>query len=488
MMKGFLILLVSLLLITGCSEDLIDINGTGVIRGKVVEETTFLPLENVKISTNPNTSSVFTDVNGDFEIEVEAGQYAVQAEKDEYITAFESATVEVDGEVELVYELRTQTANNRAPNAPVLEVPVDNAVDLSFNLTLEWTGTDVDDDELTYKVTLRNTGDNTVEVFEDITDASLDVTVDYGTTYFWQVTANDGINEDVNSELFTFSTANFPVNRFLFVKKINGNNVIYSGDEDSAEVAITSVNSNSWRPRVSRVANKIAFLRSVGALVQVFVMDPDGNNVRQVSTQVPVAGFNLEEIDISWSSDGAKIYYPSQDKLYSVNLDGTGTTMVYQSTGNLVTEVDVNGSLIAVKTNDLGGYNCEILLIDTAGALVSTVLTGVNGAVGGLDLSADNSKLLYTRDITGFENIGYRQLNTQAFIYNLNSMLELSVSFNKDPGTNDLDARFSPTESKIIVYNQDNDGITQGTLQVLEIDTIDTREDIFTNGLMPDWE
>ena len=103
-MKGFLILLVSLLLITGCSEDLIDINGTGVIRGKVVEETTFLPLENVKISTNPNTSSVFTDVNGDFEIEVEAGQYAVQAEKDEYITAFESATVEVDGEVELVYE------------------------------------------------------------------------------------------------------------------------------------------------------------------------------------------------------------------------------------------------------------------------------------------------------------------------------------------------------------------------------------------------
>ena len=487
-MKGFLIMLVSLLLLTSCSEDLIDVNGTGLIRGKVVEETTFLPLENVKISTNPNTSSVFTDVNGDFEIEVEAGQYAVQAEKDEYITAFESATVEVDSEIELVYELRTQTANNRAPNAPVLDAPVDNAVDLSFNLTLEWTGTDVDDDELTYKVTLRNAGDNTIQTFEDITAASLDITVDYGTTYFWQVTANDGINEDVNSELFTFSTANFPVNRFLLVKKISGNNVIYSGDEDSVEVAITSTTTNSWRPRVSRVANKIAFLRNVGALVHVFVMDPDGNNVRQVSSQVPVAGFNLEEIDISWSTDGAKIYYPSQDKLYSVNLDGTGTTMVYQSTGNLVTEVDANGTLIAIKTNDLSGYNCEILLINTSGTLVDTVLTGLNGAVGGLDLSADNSRILYTRDTSGFENNSYRQLNTQAFIYNLNTMVELGVSFNKDPGTNDLDARFSPTESKIIVYNQDNDGITQGTLQVLEVDTIDTREDIFSNALMPDWE
>ena len=487
-MKGFLIMLVSLLLLTSCSEDLIDVNGTGLIRGKVVEETTFLPLENVKISTNPNTSSVFTDVNGDFEIEVEAGQYAVQAEKDEYITAFESATVEVDSEIELVYELRTQTANNRAPNAPVLDAPVDNAVDLSFNLTLEWTGTDVDDDELTYKVTLRNASDNTIQTFEDITDATLDITVDYGTTYFWQVTANDGINEDVNSELFTFSTANFPVNRFLLVKKISGNNVIYSGDEDSVEVAITSTTTNSWRPRVSRVANKIAFLRNVGALVHVFVMNPDGNNVRQVSSQVPVAGFNLEEIDISWSTDGAKIYYPSQDKLYSVNLDGTGTTMVYQSTGNLVTEVDVNGTLIAIKTNDLSGYNCEILLINTSGTLVDTVLTGLNGAVGGLDLSADNSRILYTRDTSGFENNSYRQLNTQAFIYNLNTMVELGVSFNKDPGTNDLDARFSPTESKIIVYNQDNDGITQGTLQVLEVDTIDTREDIFSNALMPDWE
>lgn len=487
-MKGFLIMLVSLLLLTSCSEDLIDVNGTGLIRGKVVEETTFLPLENVKISTNPNTSSVFTDVNGDFEIEVEAGQYAVQAEKDEYITAFESATVEVDSEIELVYELRTQTANNRAPNAPVLDAPVDNAVDLSFNLTLEWTGTDVDDDELTYKVTLRNASDNTIQTFEDITDATLDITVGYGTTYFWQVTANDGINEDVNSELFTFSTANFPVNRFLLVKKISGNNVIYSGDEDSVEVAITSTTTNSWRPRVSRVANKIAFLRNVGALVHVFVMDPDGNNVRQVSSQVPVAGFNLEEIDISWSTDGAKIYYPSQDKLYSVNLDGTGTTMVYQSTGNLVTEVDVNGTLIAIKTNDLSGYNCEILLINTSGTLVDTVLTGLNGAVGGLDLSADNSRILYTRDTSGFENNSYRQLNTQAFIYNLNTMVELGVSFNKDPGTNDLDARFSPTESKIIVYNQDNDGITQGTLQVLEVDTIDTREDIFSNALMPDWE
>ena len=487
-MKGFLIMLVSLLLLTSCSEDLIDVNGTGLIRGKVVEETTFLPLENVKISTNPNTSSVFTDVNGDFEIEVEAGQYAVQAEKDEYITAFESATVEVDSEIELVYELRTQTANNRAPNAPVLDAPGDNAVDLSFNLTLEWTGTDVDDDELTYKVTLRNASDNTIQTFEDITDATLDITVGYGTTYFWQVTANDGINEDVNSELFTFSTANFPVNRFLLVKKISGNNVIYSGDEDSVEVAITSTTTNSWRPRVSRVANKIAFLRNVGALVHVFVMDPDGNNVRQVSSQVPVAGFNLEEIDISWSTDGAKIYYPSQDKLYSVNLDGTGTTMVYQSTGNLVTEVDANGTLIAIKTNDLSGYNCEILLINTSGTLVDTVLTGLNGAVGGLDLSADNSRILYTRDTSGFENNSYRQLNTQAFIYNLNTMVELGVSFNKDPGTNDLDARFSPTESKIIVYNQDNDGITQGTLQVLEVDTIDTREDIFSNALMPDWE
>lgn len=478
-----------LLLITGCSEDKLQINGKGTLKGRVVAAETFLPQENVKISTNPNTNTVFTDADGMFEFELDNGQYSVQAEKDGFLTDFESATIEVDETVEIVFELQIETANNRAPETPLLITPADNEVDVASNVTLEWTAIDPEEDDLTFTVELRNTADNTVEIFEDITEPMLDVTVQFGTTYLWQVSASDGINQEINSSVFSFTTTAFPTNRFLFTRKINGNNVIYSGDDNGTEVALTTSSTNSWRPRINRQSGKIAFLRNVGATVHIFTMNTDGSQLQQVTSTVAVAGFNFEELDISWSSNGSLIYYPSLDKLYSIQPSGAGLTQFYQTTnGNLITEVDVNEPRIAIKTNDLAGYNVEVLVLDMQAAVVETVITGMPGAVGSINLSADNTKILYSRDITGFENIAYRQLDSRLFIYTFATMTELDISFNKPLGTNDLDARFSPTEALVVCKNQDNDGNSAPIIQTLEISMADTREDIFLNAIMPDWE
>lgn len=478
-----------LLLVTGCSEDKLQINGKGTLKGRVVASETFLPQENVKISTNPNTNTVFTDVDGNFEFEIDNGQYSIQAEKDGFLTDFESATVEVDETVEIVFELLIETANNRAPETPILTAPADNEVDVDSNVTLEWTAIDPEEDDLTFTVELRNTADNTVQTFEDITDPMLDITVDFGTTYLWQVRANDGINQEINSAVFSFTTSAFPTNRFLFVRKVNGNNVIYSGDNNGNEVALTAASNNSWRPRVSRQAGKIAFLRSIGAVVHLFIMNIDGSQQEQVTSTVAVSGFNLEEIDISWSNNGALLYYPALDKLYTIQPSGAGLTQFYQTTnGNLITEVDVNEPRVAIKTNNFAGYNVEVLVLNMQAAVVDTIVSGVAGAVGSINLSADNSRILYTRDISGFENIAYRQLDSRLFIYTIATQVELDVSFNKPLGTNDLDARFSPTEGLVIIKNQDNDGNAAPIIQTLELAIADTREDLFINAIMPDWE
>ncbi|MGJ8684666.1 MAG: carboxypeptidase regulatory-like domain-containing protein [Nonlabens sp.] len=478
-----------LLLVSGCSEDKLQINGKGTLKGRVVADETFLPQENVKISTNPNTNTVFTDADGMFEFELENGQYSVQAEKDGFLTDFESATVEVDATVEVVFELKVETANNRPPATPVLTVPEDNEVDVASNVTLEWTATDPEGDDLTFTVELRNTSTNTIEVFEDITEPMLDVTVEFGTTYLWQVRSNDGINQDINSATFSFSTTAFPTNRFLFVRKVNGNNVIYSGDDNGTEVALTSSTTNSWRPRINRQAGKIAFLRNVGAAVHVFTMNPDGSQEQQVTSTVAVSGFNLDEIDISWATNGSLIYYPSLNKLYTIQPSGAGLSLFYQtSNGNLITEVDVNEPRVAIKTNDFAGYNVEILVLDMQATVIETVISGMAGAAGSVNLSADNTKVLYTRDISGFENIAYRQLDSRLFVYTFSTSVELDVSFNKPIGTNDLDARFSPTEGLVICMNQDNDGNSAPLIQSLELSIADTREDLFTNAIMPDWE
>ncbi len=483
-------LLVALLIVVaGCTEDTIDVNGKGTITGRVVQTGSFLPLENVKISTNPSSSTVFTDTQGNFSLELDNGTYAVRAEKDGFLVDFESADVVTDESVNVVFELQVSTANNRPAPAATLVTPEDGATNVPFDVTFEWEAVDVDGDSLTFNVELRNANTNEIQVFEDLEVRELQTQLDFGTTYFWQVTASDGINDPVNSVVNSFSTQSFPSNRFHFVRKQGDNNVIFSADGEENEVQLTPDNRNSWRPRANRTVGKLAFLRSVGANAQLFTMDFDGRNVNQVTNAIPVAGFNLDEVDFSWANNGSALYYPSLDKLYRINTDGSGLTLVYQATnGQLITEVNYNNGLIALKTNDLAGYNVEIFTINEAGSRLQTVLTGQPGAAGGIELSIDNTQLLFTRDISGFENPSYRQINSRAFLHNFSLGLNTDVSFNKPNGTNDLDARYSPTDARIIVTNRSNDANTGGAIQFLDSGIAEPRVDLFTNSFMPDWE
>src|SRR5690606_38564983 len=84
-----------------------------------------------------------------------------------------------------------------------------------------------------------------------------------GAQYFWQVSAKDEYNLPVQSLIGTFKVKGAPVeNRFLFVRNINGNNVIFSADEEGNEFQLTSENTNSYRPRRNVAANRIAYLQT----------------------------------------------------------------------------------------------------------------------------------------------------------------------------------------------------------------------------------
>ncbi|WP_459211145.1 carboxypeptidase regulatory-like domain-containing protein [Aquimarina rhabdastrellae] len=496
MKKRYLLYIIGLLitfLMTSCSEDTIDAEGLGTIKGKVVMMGTNEPLANVKVSTNPNTSTVFTNEEGNYVLEnVPEGDYSLSAEREDLLTEFEAVSVIVNSEVEIVFEMEISTANNKPADAPILNSPADNATEIPITTELKWSGSDPDGDTLTYTLTIRNDEDSTVEVFENITDTLYTVSnLDYGTKYFWQVAASDGINAATNSATYAFETVVVPNNRIIFTRSIDGNNVIFSTDDAGNEIQLTPSDRNSFRPRRNPTVGKIAFLRTIGAETHLFTMNEDGMNEQQVTSSVPIAGFNLAEIDFSWDDNGAKLLYPNQDKLYNINIDGSGLTLVYQTTnGNLITEVDKNIATgkIALKTNDLDGYNVEIFTINNSGVIQDVILTGELGAAGGLNFSIGASTLLYTRDISGFENAGYRQLNTHIFLYNFNDNSTVDLSEEKTEGTNDLDVRFSPNEASIILMNTSNDGVSQQNLFIIEIDNIDNRTLFKENAAMPDWE
>ena len=482
-----------IVLFLSCSEEKIEGEDFGTVTGRVVVAETFEPLANAKVFSNPNSNIVFTDENGRFTMNnVTTGQYSFQAQKDGYVTKFEPATVTAAGVTEIVFELQLSSSGNKPPTAPVLVTPADNAINQNLQVALTWTATDPEKDVLKYEVTLRNDANSDVVVYPDIETTSFTLqNLNFGTKYFWQVAANDGINPPVLSAVRSFTTTSFPDTRFLFVKKLSDNNVIYAGDNAGNQVQLTSSETNSWRPRKNNESNKIAFIRSSGAQNHIYTMNPDGSGVFKVTNAVPISGFNSDYINFSWNTSGNQLIYSSFDKLYKINSNGSGLTQVFQTpNGKLISECDWSndGTRIALKVNDLNGYNAEIYIIDMSGTVTNQVLSNVTGAVGGLNFSVTGQRLVFTRDVSGFESPTYRQLDSRVFIHTLSSSISTEIQTEKPAGTVDIDVRFSPNEAELIFVNTSNDFLSVRNVQKYIIGTVTSRITLFSNASMPDWE
>ena len=420
------------------------------------------------------------------------GDYAFEARKDGFIVKFEAGTVLKELETELVFELEPIEEINQSPTVPELLTPLDNAEDLSLSVNLTWQSTDAEDDELTYKISLRNDITDEITIYEDITTTSYTLTsLNYSTKYFWQVSVSDGINPEVNSLTQSFRTLEFPNARYLFTRKIGDNNVIFTADDAGNELQITSDATNSFRPRKNIPANKIAFLRTTGGQAHIYTMNPDGSDVFKVTAGIPAAGFNLDYYNFSWKNNGSQLIYSNFDKLYKINADGSGLELIFQTpNGKFISECDwsVDNSIIALKVNNLNGYETEVYVINSTGTVIENVISGTMGAIGGLHLSVTNSKLIFTRDITGFESFDYRQLDTRIFQYDFITDLITEINVQKPAGFIDTDVRYSPTEAELIFMSTANDGISQKNILKYTIGVTGSRMEIFENAIMPDWK
>jgi len=495
-----IVVILAINLFISCGEDTVDLIGLGTITGRVVETESFDPLENAKVTLSPTNNAVFTDADGYFIMEdVEAGDYSLSAEKEGFLTNFEAATVTADIEVNIIFEMDDETSLNRPPTTPELITPVDGSEDQELSIELIWTSEDPEEDPIIYRLEIKNDIDNNIIAVEDIADTTYVVSdLKYGVKYFWQIAANDDINPEVLSAVSTFRTKMNPENRYFYVKKgTNNNNVVYSAnfnEADSAtenEVQLTTEDQNSWRPRKNQASNLVAFLRTFNNETHLFTMNQDGSNISQVTSAVAVTGNNLNEIDYSWSSNGDRLIYSHYNKLYVINKDGSGLQQIYETIdGSYITECDWSNdeSMIALKTNDIAGYNVSIFTINLDGDTLTTVLSGVLGAAGGLNISIDNRLLIYTYDVSEYESSDSRQLDTRIFVYDFDAAIATDISEDKDNGTVDLDPRFSPNEAEIIFVNTSNDGISTKTIYKMDIFGENDRNLMFVDAIMPDWE
>ena len=94
------------------------------------------------------------------------------------------------------------------PATAVSPSPGASVARTSGKVTIEWSGSDADDDTLTYTLEMDTTdGIQGTVIAEDISASSVEVSVEADTVYYWRVISSDGQNTST-SIVYTFRTTN----------------------------------------------------------------------------------------------------------------------------------------------------------------------------------------------------------------------------------------------------------------------------------------
>src|SRR5690606_33600186 len=256
------------------------------------------------------------------------------------------------------------------------------------------------------------------------------------------------------------------------------------------ELIISQLNEITWRPRKNNTAKKIAYLKTFNGQTHLFTANLDGLQEQRIS-QTPINGFKIEHLSFAWNKDGSELIFPSFDKLYKVNANGTGRTQIYQTlNGHFISKCawSNDGSKIAIITNDINGYQAKIIILDRNGNYIDTILENKQGAIGGLDFDATGSRLVYTHDVSGNQDWQYRQIDARIFIYNFNNKThkELSSISLKPVGNIDIDPIFSPNSAEIFFTSTSNDNISVRNIYKIDLNDDDVRTLIINNAEMVD--
>ena len=494
LMNTFAWLMVLLFIGVSCREDTIQPEVFGNLEGEVVlEADETVKIEDAKITTAPASNTLFTDPLGRFSYEsIKEGSYTLRVEKTGYVLANENVAIYENETTTITIKLRPDTSDNQAPTIPQWISPADGSQDLPVELSLAWTATDDDpEDVLRYDLQLF---DNNMSLIQSPLIYSTDTTyqlsnLTYGTTYYWQVIVSDG-EGIVNGPIWQFQTEPFPEHRFLFARQQNGKYDIYSSDEGGNAIQLTDIpGSSNWRPLMNPQRDKIAFISNVGIESHIYIMNRDGSNLSKV-TEVPITGYSPLELDFCWSPDGSRLLYMQNSRLFTIQADGSGFSFFADTpTGFTFAECDWTGqgNQILARTVGTDIYESSIYTLNEAGNYQLEVFHDVAGATGGAVFSIDGSKMLYTHDISSFENAEGRQLDAHIFIKDLTTFVATDISVHKEDGTNDLDPRFSPDGAWIIFTNTNNDGISQRNIYKMRLDGTE-RTLLFENAEMPDWK
>nr|WP_320119155.1 carboxypeptidase regulatory-like domain-containing protein [uncultured Marinifilum sp.] len=498
----FLILVLSMFLFS-CNESTVDPELYGSISGTVKTSDGSIPMEGVTITTSPGTSSFTTNAEGVFEIgEVAVGDYSITAKKEDYTT--ENINISVREDQEVVMEILMQVAplDSSIPDEITYVSPLDIEEDetkLSTEVTLTWNnGVTEKGDTLYFDVILFEGADDTEgsKYAENILDTTFTVKgLKFETTYLWKIEAKNKQLETTEGKLWRFTTEDYPLNGYLFVKDSLDSRDIYSWDlQENHLVRLTDDGGNELYPRISPNEQKIAYSSNSSGKYHIYTMSTRGKDEYKVTGDKDIVGNYNNGGGFTWSPSGDQILYGHYDELLVINADGTGLNKIANAPVNrefiqmdwtYQFNNDSNPTIVALSQGKKP-YDNEIYLIDPDDGSMTLLVDNIEGTLSNPHFSNGGDKIIFSMDTLYEDDRGYQN---DARIISINidgtGWQDLSGD-NKEAGTNDLQARYSELGGKIIFMNVANDG--EGVKSIWTMDTDGSnREKLINNGEMPDW-
>lgn len=491
--KLLFILFISLV-ISSC-ENPDDLEELGSIHGRVVQDSeNNAPIKGVSLTTNPATTALLSDANGQFSFSnIAVNSYNITAKKSGYSTNTVSVVVKKD-ETTMVTLVLLKDASGGSSEL-TQPTPIQGASNIPVNVLFKWQASNPDHlDSLRFDVILYKSNSSTPQtIASNLSDSTYQMNgLEYNTTYFWQVVANNEGEEIARSETWSFTTVPLPSNPFLFTRRTEGNTDIYTADTSATKlIQLTSNIAQDHYPMASPTNELIAFSSDRSIEPQLFTMNMAGKNIQQIS-QLPIAGYHNPGEGFCWSPDGSELLYPHYDKLYKIRRDGSGLELVATAPqGRHFRSCDWSGpaNKIVVQTMGTQIFDSEFYLMNPDGSEKELWLENLPGRMDRPSFSVDGKHILYTRDVDGFEDINGRQLNAHIFLQHLDSVYTsaLDLSYRKEPGTNDLSPRFSPNGANILFVHTSNTGQEPQNVWSMNIQGNQRKEQI-ENAQSPYWK